>query len=383
MERPIHVVIAPDSFKGCLSAVEAAAAIARGVRRAAPAAELRQLPMADGGEGTVEALVAAAGGAVVQVEVTGPLGEPVSAFYGRLDDGRTAVIEMAAASGLPLVPAERRNPLAATSFGTGELMRRAVDDGCTRLILGLGGSATNDGGMGVAQALGVRFRDEAGVELGMGAEMLERIVEIDPSGLDPRFREVEIVVSCDVSNPLCGPEGASAIYGPQKGATPEMVQRLDKGLAHYAERLRELTGRDVAQIPGSGAAGGLAVPLLAFMKAEMRRGIDIVTESAGLEEAVRGSDLVFTGEGRTDEQTAYGKVPSGVSRIAQRHGVPVVCLSGGLGRGIDALYPVGVTALFSIVNSPMTLEEAMDQAAPLLEQAAENAVRLFLGAGRR
>ncbi|MBD2864868.1 glycerate kinase [Paenibacillus oceani] len=382
-----RVVVAPDSFKGSLSSVDAAEAIRSGIRRAVPDAEVVIVPMADGGEGTVDAVLAAAGGERIEAEVTGPLGEPVRAAYGLLPDGRTAVIEMAAASGLPLVGTNERDPLRATTYGTGQLIRDALDRGVQRILIGLGGSATNDGGMGMAQALGVRFADAEGRELaagrGCGGE-LERIASIDASGLDPRFAAAEVTVLSDVTNPLCGPDGASPVYGPQKGATPEMVERLDRGLAHYAERIAALNGRQVAEVPGAGAAGGLGAGLLAFGRTEMQSGIRVVMELAGFGRAAEGAALVITGEGRTDGQTAFGKVPAGIAEAAGVHGVPVVCLSGGLGDGAEALYDRGIAALFSIANRPMTLDEAMGDAAALLAEAAENIVRLYrAGLGAR
>lgn len=380
----IRVIVAPDSFKGSLSSVEAAEAIRSGVFRAAPDAHVTIVPMADGGEGTVDAVLAAAGGERVTVTVAGPLGEPVEAAYGLLSDGRTAVIEMAAASGLPLLSAEARDPMAATTYGTGQLLRDALERGAKRIMIGLGGSATNDGGMGMAQALGVRFLDPNGREMsGYGCgRLLADIGSIDTAGIDPRLASAEVTILSDVTNPLCGPDGASAVYGPQKGATPELVERLDAGLAHYAARIAAHNGRLVRDVPGAGAAGGLGAGLLAFCKAELKPGIRVIMELAGFEHAAAGARLVLTGEGRTDGQTAFGKVPAGIAEAASRSGIPVVCLSGGLGEGSDALYEHGIAALFSIANRPMTLEEAMRDAGTLLAEAAENIVRLYL-AGMR
>ncbi|WP_127580232.1 glycerate kinase family protein [Paenibacillus koleovorans] len=381
IESKFSVVVAPDSFKGSLTAVEVAAAITRGLQRSGLAADIRQVPMADGGEGTVDAVLTAVGGERRVLTVTGPMGEPVEAFYGVLEDG-TAVIEMAAASGLPLVPEMKRNPLQATSYGTGELIRDALDRGSRRILLGIGGSATNDGGMGMAQAIGVRFIDAAGRELATGGQQLERIERIDASGLHPRLAagEVPVTVCCDVTNPLCGPNGASAVYGPQKGATPAMVERLDKGLDHYAVRIAMQLGLMVRDVPGAGAAGGLGAGLLAFCRAELKPGIREVTALTRLEDAVASAQLVVTGEGRTDAQTAFGKVPAGVAALGREHGVPVLCLSGGLGDGVEELYAHGITALFSIANRPLTLDEAMREGAALLEQAAENIGRLYAAA---
>ncbi|WP_238402945.1 glycerate kinase [Paenibacillus mesophilus] len=381
-----RVVVAPDSFKGSLSSVEAAEAIRSGVMKAVSGAEVTIVPMADGGEGTVDAVLAAAGGERLVVTVAGPLGEPVKAAYGVLHDGRTAVIEMAAASGLPLLAADARDPMAATTYGTGQLIRDALGRGATRILIGLGGSATNDGGMGMAQALGVRFLDENGREIaGHGCgRLLASVASIDAAGIDPRLAGAEVTVLSDVTNPLCGPEGASAVYGPQKGATPEMVDKLDSGLAHYAERIAAHNGRLVRDVPGAGAAGGLGAGLLAFCNAELKPGIRVIMELAGFERAAEGASLVITGEGRTDGQTAFGKVPAGIADAAGRAGVPVVCLSGGLGEGSEALYEHGIAALFSIANRPMTLDEAMRGADTLLAEAAENIVRLYrAGMGRQ
>lgn len=380
-----RVVVAPDSFKGSLSSVEAAEAIRSGVMKAASGAEVVIVPMADGGEGTVDAVLAAAGGERIAVTVAGPLGEPVEAAYGVLRDGRTAVIEMAAASGLPLLAADARDPMAATTYGTGQLIRDALGRGATRILIGLGGSATNDGGMGMAQALGVRFLDENGQEIsGHGCgRLLASVASIDAACIDPRLAGAEVTVLSDVTNPLCGPNGASAVYGPQKGATPELVEELDRGLTHYAERIAAHNGRLVRDVPGAGAAGGLGAGLLAFCNAELKPGIRVVMELAGFESVVEGASLVITGEGRTDGQTAFGKVPAGIADAAGRTGVPVVCLSGGLGEGSDALYERGIAALFSIANRPMTLDEAMRGADTLLAEAAENIVRLYrAGMGR-
>lgn len=379
---PMRIVVAPDSFKGSMTAARVAGAMARGIRRALPGAEVVEVPMADGGEGTVQSLVDATGGRVVPATVTGPLGEPVAAFYGLLGDGVTAVIEMASASGLPLVPPERRNPLVTTTRGTGELIRAALDAGCRRFIIGIGGSATNDGGAGLAAALGARLLRADGTPVGPGGGGLAELDRIDAAGLDPRLAGCTFTVACDVDNPLCGPRGASAVFGPQKGATPEMVAVLDRNLARYADLLLRDLGRDVRDVPGAGAAGGLGAGLLAFLGATLRRGVEIVVEATGLAEKLAGASLCLTGEGRTDFQTAHGKTPMGVAQAARRHGVPVICLSGGLGQGYERVYEVGIDACLSMVPGPMRLEEAMARGEELMEAAAERAVRLWL-AGRR
>ena len=302
----MRILIAPDKFKGSLSAREVAAHIATGIRRVMPEALIMEVPMADGGEGTVQSLIDATSGEKVSVTVTGPLGQPVEAFFGILGDGKTAVIEMASASGLALVPPEKRDPRVTTTRGTGELLLAAAARGCHKAIVGIGGSATNDGGAGMAQAVGVRLLDAKGEELPPGGAALVQLHTVDVSQLDARVVAMEIVVASDVTNPLCGPNGASAVYGPQKGATPAMVAELDAALAHYAEVIADQLGRSVRDLPGAGAAGGLGAGLLAFFPARMRRGVDIVIEVVGLREAMRSADLVITGEGGIDSQTAFG-----------------------------------------------------------------------------
>ena len=372
----MRIIVAPDSFKGSLTAREAARAMARGIRQVFPEAEVIEIPIADGGEGTVEALVAATGGVLRQTTVRGPLGEPVDAAWGVLGDGRTAVIEMAAASGLTRVSAGRRDPRITSTFGTGELVRAALEAGLRRIILGIGGSATNDGGAGLARALGARFLDADGLDLPEGGAALAWLARIDLSGLDPRLSGTEILVACDVDNPLCGPRGASAIYGPQKGATPEMVAELDAALGVFAGVAARATGRDIALRPGAGAAGGLGAGLLFFTPARLRPGVAIVLEATGFEALAQGADLVITGEGRTDAQTAMGKAPVGVAAAAKRQGVPVICLSGGLGEGANDVLAHGIDALATTVPRPMTLEACMGQGAALVEAAAARACRL-------
>lgn len=366
----MRITVAPDSLKESLSAAEAAAAIASGLRRAMPAASIDCAPMADGGEGTVDALVAATGGRKARARVTGPLGEPLVAEYGLLGDGQTAVIEMAAASGLPLVPQERRNPLLTTTRGTGELIRAALDQGVRRILIGVGGSATVDGGAGMAQALGVRFLDVNGKELPPGGGALERLARIDASALDRRVRGVEILVASDVTNPLCGPQGAARIYGPQKGATSAMVERLDRNLIRLAEVIRRDLGVDVLKLPGGGAAGGLGAALVAFLGARICSGAELVMETVGLPQRIAASQWVITGEGRIDRSSAYGKTVAAVARAAQAAGVPVIVLAGSIGPGAEVVHELGVTAFFSILSRPMPLSEALGEASALLEAAA-------------
>jgi glycerate 2-kinase len=381
----MRVVVAPDSYKGSLSALQVAEAMERGVKAVFPDAEVRKVPIADGGEGTVEALVAATHGTIRHAAVRGPLGEAVRAAWGVLGDGETAVIEMAAASGLPLVPRDRRDPRITTTHGTGELLRAALDAGLRRVIVGIGGSATNDGGTGMARALGVRFLDAQGADLPEGGAALARLARVDLGGLDPRLAAASLLVACDVDNPLTGPRGASAVYGPQKGATPEMVRELDAALGRYAEVAQAATGREVEERPGAGAAGGLGAGLLLFTPARLRPGVAIVLETTHFDEVVRGADLVITGEGRTDFQTAMGKAPVGVAAAAKRFGVPVVCLAGGLGHGVDDVLEKGIDAVASAVPAAMPLEEAMAQGASLVEAGTARACRLVrvgMGMGR-
>ena len=378
----MHIVVAPDSYKGSVSALGVAQAMARGIAKVFPQAEVRQAPIADGGEGTVEALVAATGGRLRHEQVAGPLGEPLKAQWGVLGDGRTAVIEMAAASGLPLVPKDRRDPRITSTRGTGELIRAALDAGLRKIIIGIGGSATNDGGMGMARALGARFINAGGKDLPEGGAALADLARIDPGGLDARLNEAEIIVACDVDNPLCGPRGASAVFGPQKGATPETVSELDAALGHYAKIAARTTGRQVAESPGAGAAGGLGAGLLFFTPAVLRPGVEIVLEAIRFDELVAGAAFAVTGEGRTDFQTAFGKAPVGVAKAAKRHRVPVFCLSGGLGEGAADILAQGVDAVMSICDRPMTLEECMNEAEALIEAAAERLCRIVKAAPR-
>ena len=378
----MRVVVAPDKFKGCLSAPEAALAIARGVRAACAEAEIDLVPMADGGEGTVEALVAATGGTFREVIVTGPLGDPVSARFGMLGDGKTAVLEMAAASGLVLIPRDLRDPRRATTRGTGELIRHALDLGATEIILGIGGSATNDGGAGLAQALGARLLDANGDELPPGGSALARLARIDVSHLDRRLIVTAIRVACDVSNPLCGPAGASAVYGPQKGATPDMIRELDDALAHYARIIERDLGRSVGGLAGSGAAGGLGAGLVAFADGTLSAGISLVIDAVGLVGRLIGADLCLTAEGAIDGSSAFGKTAVGVGLAARSQGVPCLALAGMIGEGAADVLTCGIDAYISIAPGPGPFAEAIAHAPDRLERAAEALVRVFI-AGRR
>jgi glycerate kinase len=369
---PMKIVIAPDSFKESLSAMQVAQVIEDGFREIFPDAHYVKLPVADGGEGTVQAMIDATGGQRIERAVTGPLGEPVPAFYGLTGGEPVAVIEMAAASGLELVPPEQRNPLRTTSYGTGQLIRAALDAGARRFVLGVGGSATNDGGAGMAQALGARLLDAQGVELGPGGGALAQLDRIDVSGLDPRVREAVFEVACDVGNPLVGPQGASAIFGPQKGASPDMVAQLDASLLHYAGVIERDLGHDIAQVPGAGAGGGIAAAMMVFLGGRLRPGSEIVTDAVGLARALEDADLVVTGEGRVDGQTVQGKTPVGVARVAQRCGKPVIAIGGCLGRDAAAVYGAGIDAIFGTVPRSCTVREALDEAEVNLRNAARN-----------
>ena len=368
----MKIVIAPDSYKESLSALEVAQAVEAGFRQVFPDADYVLVPVADGGEGTVDAMVAATGGRKETVTVSGPLGEPVEAFYGLTGDGDTAVIEMAAASGLALVPPDRRNPLLTSSRGTGELIRAALDAGARGFILGIGGSATNDGGAGMVQALGVRLLDLEGRELDGSGGDLARLERIDVSALDPRLAECRIEVACDVDNPLTGARGASAVFGPQKGATPEMVQALDANLARLARIVERDLGVAVDAVPGAGAAGGMGAAMLAFFGATLKPGIEIVTAAVDLDDHVRDADLVITGEGRIDFQTVHGKTPIGVARVAKRHGKPVIGIAGSLGAEVGVVHAHGIDAVFSVLGKPCTLDEALRDAAANVELTARN-----------
>ena len=373
----MKIVIAPQAFKGSISALDAAEAMRKGVLAVIPDADAVLVPVADGGDGTLETLVEGSGGEIREATVTGPLGERRAAQWGAMGDGVTAVIEMARTSGLALVPLDRRDPLNATTYGLGEIVQYALDDGFRRFIMGIGGSATNDAGAGMAQALGVRLLNDAGNELPHGGAALSNLSRIDMAGIDPRVTESSFLVACDVSNPLTGPEGASAIYGPQKGATPEMVQTLDAALLHFSEVVRHDIGADVNDLQGAGAAGGLGGGMVAFLDAELRAGVDIVLDTVGLDTALEGADLVLTGEGALDYQTVYSKAPIGVAERAKRLGIPVIAIAGTLGDRYRLAHEHGIDAAVAITNAPMNLEEASSRAAELIADAAEQAARIM------
>ena len=377
----MRVVIAPQEFKGSLTAVQATQAIADGLRRALPDAELVLVPMADGGPGTVEAVVTAKGGRWLKTAVRGPLGSPVEATWGIID-GDTAVIEMATASGLVLVPEGQRDPRVASTYGTGQIIAAALAAGCHRVIVGMGGSATNDGGAGVAQALGARLLDDAGQDLPPGGAALARLARIDVSGLDRRLRQARLLAATDVFNPLCGPQGASAVYGPQKGATPELVRELDAALAHYAAIIeRDLRVR-VLEVAGAGAAGGLGAGLVAFLGAEIVPGAKLVAEAVGLEQRMSGADLVIAGEGRLDAQTGFGKAPWEVARLAREARAPVIAIAGAVREDCGPELLDAFDAVATILPPGVPPQEAMARAGELLDAVAEQVGRL-LALGRR
>ncbi|HHR6117780.1 TPA: glycerate kinase [Providencia alcalifaciens] len=373
----MKIIIAPDSFKESMSAECAANAITKGFKSVFPDAQYLCLPIADGGEGTVDALIAAAGGERVSLVVKDPLGDMVSAYYGLLDDGKTAVIEMAQASGLMLVSPEQRNPMLTTSYGTGQLIQDALEKGVKKIILGIGGSATVDGGVGMLQALGVVFYDNQQNKLGLGGEVLNHIATIDTSSLSPQLQHCTIEVACDVDNPLVGERGAAMIFGPQKGATASMVLELEKGLNRFAEVIQQIQGHDFRYLSGGGAAGGISVAAAAFMNAKLKPGIDIVIDAVKLEQEILDTDLVIVGEGSMDGQTAGGKAPLGIAKVAAKHNVPVIALSGVLGKGVEALHQEGIDAFFSILPRLSPLDEALKQGAENVQQAAYNIAKVL------
>ncbi|MCU7661591.1 glycerate kinase [Bacillus thuringiensis] len=368
----MKVVIASDSYKESLKAIEVCEAIERGFRAIFPNAKYVKIPIGDGGEGTVESLVDATGGRIISISVTGPLRESVQAFYGMSKDKKTAFIEMAAASGLQHVPVEKRNPLITTTKGTGELILHALNQGAEYIILGLGGSATNDGGAGMLAALGVRFINDKGEVIDPSGGTLHSIVAIDFSQMDPRLKGIKIEAACDVDNPLVGMQGASFVFGRQKGANVEMMKELDENLKHYANILKRYVSSDVSGIPGAGAAGGMGAAVSSVLKGDLRRGIEIVLDYTNFDEHIEGATLIITGEGRIDEQTAYGKAPVGVAGRAKRLSVPVIAIGGSVSSDYPAVYEKGIDAVFSITTRPMTLEEAYKVAEENIEMTTKN-----------
>ncbi|PIY32650.1 MAG: glycerate kinase [Candidatus Infernicultor aquiphilus] len=371
----MKIVVAPDSFKGSLTAIEVSDAIEKGIREVFPEAEIIKIPMADGGDGTVQCLVNATGGKILEEKVIGPLGNEVWAFYGILGDRKTAIVEMAAASGLTLVPENKRDPLITTTYGTGQLIKAALNQGCRKMIIGIGGSATNDGGAGMVQALGTKLLDKDGEEIGFGGGELKKIVKIDISCMDKRLSDIKVLAASDVNNPLCGPQGASRIYGPQKGATPEIIEELDESLAYFAELIKRDLHKDIKDIPGAGAAGGLGASLIAFLNAEFRPGIEIMIEAVKLEQAIKDADLVITGEGKIDSQTIYGKAPIGVAKIAKKHNIPVVAVAAIIEEDSRIFQSYGIDTLIKVSEPPMRLSEIKTKKIWLIKKSIKQFLR--------
>jgi glycerate kinase len=379
----MKIVAAPNAFKGSLTATEAAGAMAEGIAQVLPEAEVVQVPVADGGDGLVDVAVEALHGERRVLKVTGPRERKVEAAYCYVKSMDLVTVEMALASGLALLPAELQDPTLTTTYGTGELIRAGLDLGAKRIDVGIGGSATNDGGIGMAQSLGVRFLDKQGKELpGIGSS-LTAICDIDMSGLDPRIKATTVEAVCDVDNPLCGPKGAAAVYGPQKGASPAQVAELDQGLKNLAQLIRKQLGVDVIDMPGAGAAGGLGAGLHAFLGAKLCKGIDLIFGLVGLEEKLVGADLVLTGEGQIDFQTVFGKAPGGVGAAAKAQGVPCFAIAGAVGKELGDLHKTGIDAVFSLCTAPMTLEASMKNAKENLMRVTQQAIRSFLAGQNR
>lgn len=377
MKKDLTIVLAPDSFKESMTAKEACEAMERGIKKVNNNINCIHVPMADGGEGTMQSLVDATNGKVYSLKVVGPLGNEVEAQYGILGDGDVGILEMASASGIHLVSTEKRNPLLTTTYGTGQIIKACLDHGVKKLLIGLGGSATNDGGAGVIQALGGKLLDKQGNELSFGGGELGKLNSIDLENFDSRLKDIAIEVACDVNNPLCGEKGASNVFGPQKGATKEMIGILDNNLKHYADIIKRQLGKDVLNEPGAGAAGGLGAGLMAFLDGTLKKGIEMVIEYASLEEKVKDADMVWTGEGSIDFQTQYGKTPLGVATVAKKYNKPVIALAGRVGEGIDVLYEKGIDSIFGIMKGVTPIEEALANGQENIEKTAENIIRLM------
>lgn len=378
MDKNIVIVLAPDSFKESMTAKEACEAMERGIKKVNEKITCIHVPMADGGEGTMQSLIDGTKGKVYSIKVVGPLGNEVIAQYGILGDNKTGVLEMASASGIELVPKEKRNPLITTTYGTGQLIKACLNHGVEKLLIGIGGSATNDGGAGAIQALGGKLFDANGNDIGFGGGELEKLNKIDLSELDKRLKNVIVEVACDVRNPLCGKNGASNVFGPQKGATPDMIKILDNNLMHYAEIIKKSLNVDVLEISGAGAAGGLGAGIIAFLNGKLKCGIDMVIQYSGLEEKIKSADMVWTGEGSIDFQTQYGKTPLGVAMIAKKYHKPVIALAGRVGEDIDELYRKGIDSVFCILKDVSTLEKALTEGQKNIEKTAENITRLLM-----
>jgi len=373
----LKIVIAPDSFKESLNASEVALVIEKGIRRADVHADIIKMPLADGGEGTVKALVDSADGTMIEHTVTGPLGKEIRASYGVIDE-KIAVIEIAAAAGLDSISEEERNPLATTTYGVGELILHALDQGIRQFLIGLGGSGTNDGGIGMAQALGAEIVDKNGEPVSFGGTGLAEVHHISTQRMDARLKDCTFEVACDVNNPLTGPTGASYIYGPQKGADKDMVARLDQAMEKYGQTIKAELGVDVSETEGAGAAGGLGAGFIAFLDAKLKRGIELISEMTNIESYIKDADVVITGEGKIDDQTVYGKTPAGVAKIAKKHDVPVIAITGANQVTNQGIYEAGIDAIFSIANGPMSLEESLIKSEWLIENLSENLMRLII-----
>ncbi|MFA9398234.1 MAG: glycerate kinase [Clostridiaceae bacterium] len=374
----MKIIIAPDSFKGSLSAKEVADNVEIGIRRVLEKVEIVKVPMADGGEGTVQSLVDSTNGRIIELIVTGPIFKKVNSFYGILGDGKTAIIEMASASGLPLLNDEEKNPMNTTTYGTGELIKDALDKGCRKIIIGIGGSATNDGGVGMLAALGIQFLDENSKEIKPIGGELNKISSINMDKVDKRINECEFISACDVDNPLVGKNGASYIFAPQKGATEAQVKTLDANLNHYADIIEKTLNISVANYKGAGAAGGLGAGILAFLNGNMQKGIDIVIQTTNLEEKIKDADLIITGEGMIDYQTQFGKTPYGVCLLGKRYNIPVIAIAGGLGKKYRELYDLGFKSIFSIVDKPMKLEDSIKNSDRLIQDVSERIMRIII-----
>ena len=373
----MKIVIAPQAFKGSLSALNVANAVQKGVRRIFPDAQILTCPVADGGDGTLETLVESSGGKIIETNVADPTGKPIVAQWGAMGDGNTAVIEMARTSGLALLTLEERDPLNATTYGLGEIIVSALNKGFRKFIVGIGGSATNDAGAGMAQALGIKLMDREGRNLVFGGAALQNLSVIDTSSIDQRVLESNFQIACDVNNPLTGPEGASAVYGPQKGATEENVRQLDSALGVFAEVAKRDLGKDISNLEGAGAAGGLGAGMIAFVEGHLRAGVDIVLDTVNLAEKLESADLVITGEGSIDFQTVYNKAPIGVARMAKARGIPTIGISGMLGKNYQIVHNHGIDAALSIANGPISLEESLQNAPSLISEAVEESLRLI------
>ena len=373
----MKIIVAPGSFKGSLTAFQVSDAIEKGFKKIFLDADIVKIPMADGGDGTLECLVKGTNGKRINKTVTGPLGKKVKAYYAVLGDEKTAVVETAASSGLKLLKLEEYNPMLTTTYGTGELIKSAIDKGFRKLIIGVGGSATNDAGTGMAQALGVKLLDSPGKDIPFGGIGLKKLDKIDLSGIDKRIAETEIIVACDVSNPLTGVYGAANVYGRQKGATPKMIKELDNYLKHFARIVERDLGKNVKEIPGAGAGGGMGAGLMVFLNAKLRPGAELVAEKLKLSEQIKDADLVVTGEGKIDSQTIYGKTPVGVAKIAKKFGVPVLVITGQIGHGAEKLYKQGIDAMLSIAQGLISKEESILNAEKLIVSASESAARML------